>query len=282
MPAGKDPAFFRPRRDGCRTTSWLESTQVVVAPTESLASSDSVITARYAGTDQRVLRNSKLNAWCVSSGRTYRASCSIGWTQASATRARSPGYSATTCRQPRKISCTPSWSHIGPSSGAFGRCLRPMTVVVLPVQSGSPGALTSPCATSIRNPPTPRSSQKRSTCSNSARTCAFSQFRSGWLESNRCRYHSPGLSSASVTLVQAGPPNLDSQLFGGSSPSSPRPVRNTYLSRAALPGADASASWNQPCADDVWFGTRSTSTRRPCSCAAASSASTSARVPRSG
>ena len=81
-----------------------------------------------------------------------------------------------------------------------------------------------PCATSMRKPSTPRSSQNRRTSSNSARTSGCSQSRSGWRESNRCRYHSPGVPSGSVVRVHAGPPKIDCQLFGGSVPSTPRPV----------------------------------------------------------
>ena len=52
--------------------------------------------------------------------------------------------------------------------------------------------------------------------SNSSRTAGLSQLKSGWEESNRCRYHWPGVPSGLVTRVQAGPPKWDCQLFGGS------------------------------------------------------------------
>ena len=45
--------------------------------------------------------------------------------------------------------------------------------------SGSPGGLAMPCATSMRNPSTPRSSQNRSVFSRSSKTSGFSQLRSG-------------------------------------------------------------------------------------------------------
>ena len=90
-----------PSREACRTTSWLDSTQVVGAPTESVASSERVITAYWAGAVQAAIRYSKLNAWCISSGRTYRASRSAGSTHASATRIRSPGYESSTRRHSR-------------------------------------------------------------------------------------------------------------------------------------------------------------------------------------
>ena len=120
------------------------------------------------------------------------------------------------------MSCTPSWSYIGPTTPA------PVTGSFWPAdsgrpsQSGSPGALTSPCATSTRKPSTPRSSQNRNVAVNSAGTSGFDQSRSGCRESNRCRYHCP-----SGTRVHAGPPKTERQLFGGSEPSGPRPSRNT-------------------------------------------------------
>ena len=43
-------------------------------------------------------------------------------------------------------------------------------------------------------------------------TSGLRQFRSGWVESNRWRYHWP-----SGACVQAGPPKTDFQLFGGPS-----------------------------------------------------------------
>lgn len=47
----------------------------------------------------------------------------------------------------------------------------------------------------------------------------------GLFGANRCRYHWPGVPSASVTRVQAGPPKTEGQLFGGSSPCAPLPSR---------------------------------------------------------
>ena len=71
--------------------------------------------------------------------------------------------------------------------------------------SGRPGGLAMPCATSMRKPSTPRSSQNRSVFSRSSNTSGLSQFRSGCSASNRCRYHWPGLPSGSTTRVQARP-----------------------------------------------------------------------------
>ena len=124
--------------------------------------------------------------------------------------------------------------------------------------SARSGSLSRPCATSTRNPATPRSSQNRRISANIGRTRGSRQFQSGWLVSNRCRYHWP-----SGTRVQARPPNLEGQLFGGSSPWAPRPSRKMNRSRSGLPGAAASAFLNSGCSDEQWFGTRSTITRMP-------------------
>ena len=147
---------------------------------------------------------------------------------------------SSSARQDRYTSCTRSWSHIGPvwkklSGSASGPASTRGS------RSGSPGALISECATSTRKPSAPRSSQNRSTDRNSSRTSGFSQFQSGCLVSNRCRYHWPGVPSGLVVRVQAGPRKQDSQLFGGSSPCSPRPSRKMYRSRSGEPGAAARA-----------------------------------------
>ena len=64
--------------------------------------------------------------------------------------------------------------------------------------------------TSMRNPATPRSHQKRTMSSNSRRTSSFHQFRSGWAASKLCRKYWPLASSSS----QAGPPKMLTQLLG--------------------------------------------------------------------
>ena len=85
-------------------------------------------------------------------------------------------------------------------------------------------------------PSAPRSNQNRRMSSNSARTAGLAQLKSGCSGANRCRYHSPGVPSGSVIRVQAGPPKIDCQSFGGSSPPAPRPGRNQNRSRSAEPG----------------------------------------------
>src|SRR6478736_3782414 len=79
----------KPRRDACRTTSWFDRTHVEGAPTESAACSDDVMTARRSSATHEDVRKSKLNAWCISSERTYLTARSCGSTHASAQRMRS-------------------------------------------------------------------------------------------------------------------------------------------------------------------------------------------------
>ena len=153
----------------------------------------------------------------------------------------------------------------------------PSTMCTWWSQSGSPSAFTRPWATSTRKPSAPRSSQKRRTERNSSHTSGFSQLRSGWVLSNRCRYHCP-----SGSRVQASPPNTERQLFGGSSPCSPRPSRNMYRSRSGLPGPAATAARNHSCSLEVWLGTRSTISRIPSSAIRARIRSKSSRVPKRG
>ncbi|WOI45620.1 histidine kinase dimerization/phospho-acceptor domain-containing protein [Acidovorax sp. BLS4] len=62
-----------------------------------------------------------------------------------------------------------------------------------------------------------------------------------------CRYHWP-----SPTLVQAGPPNMECQLLGGSAPSGPRPSAKWKRARAALSGSAARASRNHGCSLEQW------------------------------
>ena len=86
----------------------------------------------------------------------------------------------------------------------------------------------------------------------------LSQLRSGCSGANRCRYHCP-----SPHRVQAGPPNIEVQSAGGSSPFAPRPSRKMYRSRSGEPFGAASASWNQTCRFEEWLGTMSTMSLMP-------------------
>ena len=89
---------------------------------------------------------------------------------------------------------------------------------------------------------------------------------------NMCRYHWPGVPSCSVTRLQAGPPNMECQLLGGSSPSGPRPSAKWKRARASLPGAAARASRNHGCSLEQWLGTMSRSSLMPEPAGVASSA----------
>ena len=134
----------------------------------------------------------------------------------------------------------------------------------------------------MRKPSTPRLNQNRRMSSNSSATSGFVQFRSGCREEYRCRNHSPGEPSGSVTRVQAGPPKRDCQLFGGSSPCAPRPGRNQNRSRSGESGPAASAAANHGCSSEQWFGTMSMMIRMPRVCASSISFSASASVPNTG
>ena len=104
--------------------------------------------------------------------------------------------------------------------------------------SGRSGSLPMQWMTSARTPSTPRSSQKRSTSCMASSTAGWSQLRSGWPGSKRCRYHWPDAASR----VQAGAVRSkdDTQLLGGA-PSGVA-SRHTYQSRwawsAARPGVE--------------------------------------------
>jgi hypothetical protein len=75
---------------------------------------------------------------------------------------------------------------------------------------------------------------------------------------------------------------MESQLFGGSDPSGPRPGRNRKRSRSGLPGADSRASWNHGCSLEVWLGTMSASSFSPRAWDSWMRVSTSSRVPYAG
>ena len=131
-------------------------------------------------------------------------------------------------------------------------------------------------------PSAPRSNQNRSTSSNSARTSALAQLKSGCSGANRCRYHWPGVPSGWVVRVHAGPPKIDAQSFGGRSPPGPRPSRNQNRSRSGDPGGAASAASNQGCRSEAWFGTMSMMILMPRACASPINCSASASVPKAG
>ncbi len=143
--------------------------------------------------------------------------------------------------------------------------------------SGSSGSLPMQWMTSARTPSTPRSSQKRSTSCMASTTAGWSQSRSGWADSNRCRYHWPDAGSR----VQAGAvrSNEATQLLGGA-PSGVA-SRQTYQSRWALSRPDT-ASTNHGCWSEVWLGTQSMMIRSPRAWASSTRWSNSSRVPNRG
>ena len=148
--------------------SWLFSTQATEDPDPAIVSRPRSITSYSDRSSHSARRNSKKKVWCSSSGRWYRASCSVSSRPTSPTRTRSRPvrrvYSSAIARQLRHTSCTSGWFQacglIGsPVSSSWSACSW----------SGSPSALCRPCATSIRSPSTPRSSQNRSTSSKCCR-----------------------------------------------------------------------------------------------------------------
>ena len=84
-----------------------------------------------------------------------------------------------------------------------------------------------------------------------------------------------GRPSSSAVRVQAEPPKIDCQPFGGSSPCSPVPGRNQKRARSGEPGGEASAARNHGCWSETWFGTMSTIVRMPSARASAISCSAS-------
>ena len=129
----------------------------------------------------------------------------------------------------------------------------------------------------MRKPSTPISSQNRNVFSKSAATSGLFQLRSGWLESNRCKYHWP-----SATLVHAEPLKIDCQLFGGSSPFSPLPSKKWNRARSGDPLGELSAALNQAWSAEKWLGTMSAINLIPWLCAASIKAFASLNVPNRG
>ena len=69
---------------------------------------------------------------------------------------------------------------------------------------------------------------------------------------------------------------------GAARRASPRPSRKMYRSRVGDPGSAASASWNQTCPSEVWFGTMSRSPSYRPHAGGAAIASKSSMVPSPG
>ena len=77
-----------------------------------------------------------------------------------------------------------------------------------------------------------RSNQNRRIARTRRRPPGCRQSKSGCPGSNRCRYHWPGVPSASVTRVQAGPPKIDSPVGSAAAVA----VRSPFPSRKMIPG----------------------------------------------
>ncbi len=132
-------------------------------------------------------------------------------------------------------------------------------------------------------------------------TSGLRQFRSGCSGRNVCRYHCADASSkvhADVAAPSDGgathvgrswpsasrsqrcsPVNVARQFVGG--PPSGLPSRHQYQSRFGSSRPDREAT-NHGCSMLVWLGTWSMTTRRSRSCAAATRASKSSIVPKTG
>ena len=97
------PLFVKPRskRSTERTTSWLLNTHDGGAPTSTSADIELSIFALISSAFHKVVNISKLNEFCNSSARTYRAMREAGLTHASATAIRSPGYESRILRHER-------------------------------------------------------------------------------------------------------------------------------------------------------------------------------------
>ena len=128
---------------------------------------------------------------------------------------------------------------------------------------------------SRRKPSTPRSNQNRMHWNSASCTAGLCTFKSGCSGRKLCMKYWQRRASQ----VHAEPPNSDCQLFGGV--PSARASAHTYQSLRGLPRL-VRLCWNQGCWSEVCESTWSMTTRRPSSCARASSRSKSARVPKIG
>jgi hypothetical protein len=138
------------------------------------------------------------------------------------------------------------------------------------VRSGSAGSLPMRCTTSARNPSMPRSSQKRSVSCIAASTSGFVPVQVGLLGQEQVQV----VLAGRLVEVHAGRrAKCRVQLLGG--PPSGAGSRHTYQSRLGS-SREERDSTNQGCWSEVWFGTQSSHTCIPRSCAAAISESRSA------
>ena len=114
------------------------------------------------------------------------------------------------------------------------------------------------CATSMRKPSTPRSSQNRSVSSIASASSGLPQLRSGCAAVNSCRYHWPVRGS----WVQAAPPRANAERSPSGGPPPGAPSRQMYQSRLGSSREEREAS-NHGWRSEEWFGTQSMITLMP-------------------
>ncbi len=254
-------------------TSWLDSTQVVGAPTGRVAASEASMTSRSAAGVPGVLRNWKLKAWCSSSGRTYRASRSaagrpgLGDADPLARRTR-PGAGA---RRGRSRGRRPGRRTAAPRVPiSFG--------LVAAADVGQAGGLDQAVGDVDAEAVDAQVEPEAQDRANSSRDRGVVPVEVGLL------------GGEEVQVPLAGP------VGPGSRPGRRRPTPSRSAAvrrprpcpggsgsaRARDPGPSASAALEPGVLVGGVVGTRSTMTRRPSPCASRIRASASARVPKSG
>ena len=129
-------------------------------------------------------------------------------------------------------------------------------------RSGSPGALISPWATSIRNP-SRRGRTRSARCQELVAHLPVVPVQVGLLRGEQVEVPLASAFRRYGTRCHADPPNIASHAFGGlvAVVAAPRP--EDVARRSGAPGG-GDAAWNQACWSDVWLGTMSRITRMPC------------------
>ena len=149
--------------------------------------------------------------------------------------------------------------------------------------SGRPGGLAMPCATSMRNPSMPRSSQNRSVFSRSSNDLGVVPVQVGLLGVEEVQVPLAGIAVGLDDRVHAGPPKIDTQLFGGWAPAGPAAVaEDVALALVAARAGGQRGLKPGVCAELVWLGTRSIVTLMPSACAASVKPSQRVEPPNSG
>ena len=135
--------------------------------------------------------------------------------------------------------------------------------------SGRPGGLAMPCATSMRNPSTPRSSQNRSVFSRSSKTSGFVPVQVGLLGVEQVQVPlARDCRPARRPVSRPGRRTPTPSCWVGAGRRAPSRRGRCSAPAARVPGPAASAAWNQGCCELVWLGTRSIVTLMSRACAA--------------